>query len=83
LQDIVASREGSRTTVTWSPAAERGVRGYIVAWGPESNPLEHRRTVTEARAAIDTLPPGSVLAVKAVNERGLESWDWARVVVER
>jgi len=27
--------------------------------------------------------PGTVLSVKAVNARGLEGWDWARVTVPR
>jgi hypothetical protein len=83
LQDVVASRNGSTTMVTWTPAAERAVQRYVVAWGPPSSPLEHRLTVTEARAAIDGLAAGSVVAVKAVNEHGLQSWDWARVVVRQ
>jgi hypothetical protein len=26
--------------------------------------------------------PGSVISVKAVNSRGLEGWDWARVTLK-
>ena len=34
--------------------------------------------VWEPRARLGDLPAGTEIMVKAVNERGLESWDWAR-----
>jgi len=37
--------------------------------------------VTEPRAKISGIAPGTTVAVKAINDRGLEGWDWARVVV--
>ena len=56
--------------------------GYGVTYGPSSNPQERRRTVKVPRATLTDLPAGTQIAVKAVNGRGLESWDWARTVVE-
>jgi hypothetical protein len=32
---------------------------------------------------VPHVTPGTVLSVKAVNARGLEGWDWARVTVPR
>lgn len=32
------------------------------------------------RARLEGVPAGSVVAVKALNARGLEGWDWARAV---
>jgi hypothetical protein len=37
-------------------------------------------TVSEPKAAI-RVPAGTVVSVKAVNAKGLESWDAARVTV--
>jgi hypothetical protein len=39
--------------------------------------------VTTAGAALPALPPGTQISVKAVNSRGLEGWDWARVLVQQ
>jgi hypothetical protein len=38
----------------------------------------HSVTVTSPRATLPTLRAGWQVAVKAVNARGLEGWDWAR-----
>jgi hypothetical protein len=38
-------------------------------------------TVTAPRATLTGVAPGTELAVRAVNTRGMESWDAARVVV--
>jgi hypothetical protein len=70
-------------TITWTPSPEKGVTGYIVAYGPPSAPLLHRLPVTQPRAVVPHVTPGTVLSVKAVNARGLEGWDWARVAVPR
>jgi hypothetical protein len=38
--------------------------------------------VTTAKATLPALPAGTNIAVKAVNARGLEGWDWARIVLQ-
>jgi hypothetical protein len=67
--------------LTWSPSPESGIKQYVVAYGPASNPLQTRLTVTSPRATLPAVPAGTHAAVKAVNGRGLEGWDWARAVI--
>jgi hypothetical protein len=68
--------------VTWTPSPEAGVTAYIVAYGKGTDPSKMTRVrVTAARAALPALPAGTTVAVKAVNARGLEGWDWATTVV--
>jgi hypothetical protein len=64
-------RDGT-VEVTWTPAAERGVTGYVVSWGAR------RMAVKEPRATLRDVPADAVIGVKAVTEGGLEGWDWAR-----
>ncbi len=82
LKDLMATRTGTGVDVTWTPSPEAGVRSYVVAYGPPADPLKTRVTVTSAKAALPTLPAGTQVAVKAVNARGMEGWDWARVTIE-
>jgi hypothetical protein len=65
----------------WSRAPERGATSYVVTYGPPSNPAQRRVTVTAPRATLAGAQVGWHVAVKAVNARGLESWDWARALV--
>jgi hypothetical protein len=67
--------------VTWTKSPEKGVTGYIVTWGSAEAPERNRTRVTGPTARIPGLTPGMVVQVKAVNARGLEGWDWARVTV--
>lgn len=69
-------------TVTWDRARERGVARYLVRYGPPSNPMQYSATVTNPRITLNSLREGWHVAVKAVNARGLEGWDWARTVVK-
>jgi Peptidase family M28/WD40-like Beta Propeller Repeat len=66
-------------SLSWAPAPESGLASYIVAYGPPSDRLRHRVTVTQPRATLPQVMPGMVVSVKAVNARGLEGWDWATV----
>jgi Tol biopolymer transport system component len=68
--------------VSWKASPEKGVSGYIVAYGPASNPEAQQMRVTTPAASIPKAAPGTVISVKAVNSRGLEGWDWAKVVVK-
>jgi hypothetical protein len=83
LQKLEARRSGAVVEVSWTPAPEGGVTGYRVTWGPAGDEGAHTLTVVEPRARLEGVAPGSVIAVKAVNARGLEGWDWARAVVPR
>jgi Tol biopolymer transport system component len=82
LKALRVTRYASRTAeLSWTPSPERGIRQYIVAYGPATDPMRTRVTVTEPRATIQNVEPGTVVQVKAVNARGLEGWDWARTSV--
>ena len=82
LKDVKAARAGTGVEITWTPSPESGIRSYVVAYGPASDPLANRITVTVPKATLASLPAGTQVAVKAVNARGLEGWDWARVVIQ-
>lgn len=73
----VANGNDGVVEVTWDRSPERSVQEYIVAVGPNRDSLEERLRVREPRARLARVPPGWVVAVKAVNARGLEGWDWA------
>ncbi len=84
LNDVkVTSFTGGNATLTWTPSPETGVTGYIVAYGPASKPEAQQVRVTKPTATLTGIAPGTVVSVKAVNAKGLEGWDWARVTVER
>jgi hypothetical protein len=69
-------------TATWQPAAERGVTGYLVTWGPASDPDREQLTVAGPRAELPGAGPGTVVAVKAIGEGGIEGWDWVRATMK-
>lgn len=81
LKDLKTSKTASGVELTWTPSPESGIKQYVVAYGPASNPLQTRVTVTGPRATLPALPAGTNVAVKAVNGRGLEGWDWVRAVI--
>ena len=77
----VVRRDRNGVEVAWDAAREKGIRHYRVVYGPPGDPMQEERIVTEPRARIPNARAGWTIAVKAVDERGLSSWDWARVVV--
>ena len=82
LADLkVDSFTGGTAKISWTPSPEKGVTGYIVAYGPPSNPEAQTMKVTQATATVPKVSAGTVISVKAVNGKGLEGWDWARVSV--
>lgn len=77
----VVSRRGARVQVEWTPAGEEDVREYVVAWGPAGGAPQRVVRASEPRATLDAVAPGTEIAVKAINARGLVGWDWARLIV--
>jgi hypothetical protein len=57
---------------------EADVTEYLVATGPEDDPLRNVTRTSEANLVISGGAP-AVLSVKGVNKRGMEGWDWARI----
>ncbi|MEO8683170.1 MAG: M28 family peptidase, partial [Vicinamibacterales bacterium] len=81
VKDLKVVRTGQSAVVTWSPSPEKGVTSYVVATGAQAGQLTVRTTMKGPQASLTGLAAGAVVAVKAVNARGLEGWDWARTRV--
>jgi len=78
----IAGLKTGSADVAWASSPEQEITSYVVEYGPESNPTAGRITVNEPRARLTgfLLKKGEKLAVavKAVNGRGIASWDWTR-----
>jgi len=82
LQDLTVKRyAGGTAEIAWTPAPEKGVGEYIVAVGLPGEPPREQQRVSSPSATVRGLRPGMLVAVKAVNARGLAGWDWARVII--
>jgi hypothetical protein len=81
LTDVDARATATGARATWHPAVEKGIARYIVTYGPESEPSLRRLVVTSPSATLPGAKAGWRVAVKAVNARGVEAWDWARTTV--
>jgi len=77
----VTANAAGTMTATWTPSPEKGVVKYLVRYGPTDAPTKFRADVTQPRATLRGLKPGMTVQVKAVNRRGLEGWDWAKLSV--
>ena len=82
IANLQATAAAPGASASWTPSPETGVTGYIVTWGPASNPAQHTARVTQPKATLAGAPAGTLVRVKAVNGKGLEGWDWARAVVK-
>lgn len=71
----VATDASGLTTVTWEKSPETDVDGYVVSWTPAGGATGAQTLRVTAPAATFRAPRGAAIAVRAVNERGLESWD--------
>jgi hypothetical protein len=80
----VISLKGETAEVTWTSSPEQGVVSYLIEYGPEKNLSASSITVAEPRARLQGLQikrgERLAVAVKAVNGRGIASWDWARTI---
>jgi len=69
------------TDVSWNKSPEKGVDRYRVRFrtSPTSPWIELQSTAPSLQ--IRSAKSGSEIQVKGVNRRGLEGWDWARIMV--
>lgn len=72
---------GDRVEIRWTAAPERDQARYSIRIDPAGAAPIRTLTVTTPRAAITGVAPGSEIAIRAVNRRGLESWDAARITI--
>jgi hypothetical protein len=70
--------DGQGVQVAWDAAVETDVTEYMVAFGPEDEPLRKVERTDKTELVIPGGLP-EVLSVKAVNHRGMGGWDWARI----
>ena len=77
LKNLAVTRTGAGASVSWTPSPETGVRRYVVVYGPQNDPMRTRLAATEPQATLPALPAGTRIGVKAINDKGLEGWDWA------
>jgi len=76
-------RQGNTAEIRWEPSPEAGIVSYAIVYGPADDPLRHEMIANEPQATLTEAGPGTVVAVRAVNARGLQGWDWARLTIER
>ena len=72
---------GGSVAVRWSVSPETGIESSVVTYGPHHDPTRYTMDVKQPRATISVTAETTVVAVKAMNARGLSSWDWARTIV--
>jgi hypothetical protein len=77
----VAGFGGSAAARKWDASAGEGGRPYGVQYGPPQRPEAQSVTVNAPRVRLSGIKAGTVVAVRAVNEKGLVGWDWARTVI--
>jgi Tol biopolymer transport system component len=78
----IDTRTSSATTISWSASPEKDVTRYIVSYTAPGEAAV-QLTVKTPRVTLPALKRGAEVGVKAVNARGLEGWDWARVEVRK
>jgi hypothetical protein len=80
VNGAVATVKGAGAEVTWTPSAEMNVTTYVVRHRVDGQPREFR--VTTPRTTLSNARAGDEVWVKAINARGMEGWDWQRVIVK-
>ena len=85
LSGLEVRRSRVGVQLTWAAAAESGVEDYRLRYtradGSEAEEQVTMLAGEAPRALLEDVLTGSQIGVKAVNRRGLESWDWAWITV--
>jgi hypothetical protein len=81
ITGVQVARDGGDWVATWTPSPESGIVRYLVRYGPPESPEQWALAVTTPRAVLPNATPGMSVAVKAVNRKGLEGWDWGRATI--
>lgn len=81
IKGLEAKKSGSNYSVSWAASPEKGITGYIIEYTDRSGAIKSEN-VSGTSASIKNMQSGSEIRVKAVNDKGFEGWDWARVVAE-
>lgn len=81
ITGVQVARDGGDWVATWTPSPESGIVRYLVRYGPPESPEQWALEVTTPRAVLPNAAPGMSVAVKAVNRKGLDGWDWGRAAI--
>ncbi|WP_417370153.1 M20/M25/M40 family metallo-hydrolase [Flavobacterium beibuense] len=82
IQNVEIKEKDKNTfQISWSPSVESDVTSYIVRYVTKSGE-EKTVTVQKTQIELSDLKKSSKVSVKAVNEKGMEGWDWAHANVE-
>ena len=85
LSGLEVRRSRVGVQLTWAAAAESGVEDYRLRYtradGSEAEEQVTMLASEAPRALLEDVLTGSKIGVKAVNQRGLEGWDWAWITV--
>ncbi len=82
LKDLrIEGIKNGTASLSWTPSPEKGVTGYVVAYGPPAKPETQQLRVVKPPVTLTGVAPGTIVSVKAINAKGLEGWDWARVTI--
>ncbi|MCH8548810.1 MAG: M20/M25/M40 family metallo-hydrolase [Balneolaceae bacterium] len=72
----VEERSGSRFTVSWNSSPESDITHYLVQY-TDTTGSKHTEEVTGTDTTLRRADLSKPISVKAVNNRGMESWDAA------
>jgi hypothetical protein len=65
----------------WNTALERGVASYRVRWQDAEGKVGGTQVVKGTTARLKAVPEGATIQVRAIGDRGIEGWDWARAAL--
>jgi hypothetical protein len=77
----VEPQKKSIYTVKWTASPELYISHYLVRYQGTNGQWNTSKS-EEASTNLSNLKAGSTVYVKAVNEAGLEGWDWAKVAID-
>ncbi|HEX6694287.1 MAG TPA: M28 family peptidase [Longimicrobiales bacterium] len=79
LAGVRATRSGSDVRVEWTKVPESDVRSFVIEWGDGrgSRQVQGRDATSVTLSGVRS---GEEVRIKAVDDAGMKSWDWARVV---
>jgi hypothetical protein len=82
LQEVSAKPQGKGNyVVNWTESPEQSISHYLVRHQLVDGQWNTSRS-NETTKTLGNVKPGSTIYIKAVNQAGMEGWDWAKVTIE-
>jgi hypothetical protein len=67
--------------IKWNASPEHSISHYLVRYQSNNGQWDTSQS-NETTITLSNLKAGSNIQVKAINEAGLEGWDWAVVKID-